>query len=238
MTRMMTQAMTQAIDRRRLLGWAALIPAAALAGCANGPRGYSIEEGVRRLLTLSTQRAFARLLQPGGFYQDQLARIAPPAAIGSGALEGRMGRIAAAFLRSDAVRRRISFALNDIAGRAADRASPLVLQAIDGLSPADAVRALNAGPQAATDLLRQRISGRVVEVMLPEISGLLRSDLLSALSAAAAEEIGIDYLELGRAVADQAADGIFRVIGREEAAIRADPRATRDPVLIALLASR
>ena len=55
------------------------------------------------------------------------------------------------------------------------------------------------------------------------------------MSAAVAEETGIDYLELGRTVADQAADGIFRVIGREEAAIRADPAATRDPVLIALL---
>ena len=68
------------IDRRRVLGWAALLPMAAIAGCAAGPGGYSLAEGVRRLLTLSTQRAFARLLQPGGFYEDHLARIAPPEA--------------------------------------------------------------------------------------------------------------------------------------------------------------
>lgn len=223
----------ETIDRRRLLGWAALLPVAALAGCAAGPRGYSIEEGVRRLLTLSTQRAFARLLQPGGFYEDQLARIAPPESRSAG--DGSMSRIIDSFMRSDAVRRRVAIALNDVAGRAAERAAPIVLDGVRGLSPADAVRVLRAGPEAATGLLRERVGGQVIEVMLPEVSGLLRSDLLSALSAAAAEKTGIDYLELGRTVAGQAADGIFRVIGREEAAIRADPAATRDPVLIALL---
>ncbi|WP_197276967.1 DUF4197 family protein [Sphingomonas profundi] len=222
------------IDRRRLIGWGALLPLAALAGCAAGPGGYSLDEGVRRLLTLSTQRAFGRLLQPGGFYEDQLARISPPDAIGAGG-PGRLNAIFGAFLRSEAVRRRVSLALNDVAGRAAQRAAPYVLESIRGMFTADAVRTLRGGPQAATDLLHQRIGGHVVEVMVPELAGLLRSDLLSALSAAAAEQTGIDYLELGRTVAEQAADGIFRVIGREEAAIRADPAATRDPVLIALL---
>ena len=127
-------------------------------------------------------------------------------------------------------------ALNDIAGRAAERAAPVVLDAVRGLSPADAVRALNGGPEAATGLLRERIGGQLIEVMLPEVAGLLRSDLASALSAAFAEKSGIDYLELGRTIAGQASDSVFRVIGREEAAIRADPAATRDPVLIALLA--
>ncbi len=223
------------IDRRRLLGWAALLPVAALAGCAAGPRGYSIEEGVRRLLTLSSQRAFARLLQPGGFYEDELARIAPPDSLGQIAGAGKLGVMLNSLLRSQAVRRRIALALNDIAGKAADRAAPIVMQAIDGLSPADALRVLRAGPHAATDLLQQRIGDRVIEVMLPELAGLLRSDLLRAMSAAYAETSGIDYLELGRTIATQATDGIFRVIGREEAAIRADPLATRDPVLIALL---
>ncbi len=223
------------IDRRRLLGWAALIPVAALAGCAAGPGGYSLEEGVRRLLTLSSQRAFARLLQPGGFYEDQLARIAPPDPISNSAGDGRMSGVLGAFMRSDAVRRRVAIALNDVAGGAAERASPIILDAVRGMSAADAVRVLRAGPEAATGLLRERVGGQVIEAMLPEVSGLLRSDLLSALSAAAAEKSGIDYLELGRTVANQAADGIFRVIGREEAAIRADPAATRDPVLIALL---
>jgi hypothetical protein len=225
------------IDRRRLLGWAALIPVAGLAGCVSGPRGYPLDEGVRRLLTLSTQRAFARLLQPSGFYDDQIARIAPPSALSRSGGDGGLSGIVRSFMQSEAVRRRVSIALNDIAGRAAQRAAPIVLEGVRGLSPVDAARALNAGPEAATGILRDRIGGRLIEVMLPEIAGLLRSDLVSALSTAVAEKTGIDYLELGRTIAGQASDGIFRTIGREEAAIRADPAATRDPVLIALLGS-
>jgi hypothetical protein len=232
---MNTHLTDQLVNRRRLLGWAAVLPAAALAGCVAGPRGYALDEGVQRLLTLSSQRAFARLLQPGGFYDDQLTRLSPPEALGRSAGGGGLSGVVRAFMQSEAVRRRVAVALNDVAGRAAERASPVVLEAVRGLSPADAVRALNAGPEAATGVLRERIGDRLIEVMLPEVAGLLRSDLLSALSAAAAEKTGIDYLELGRAVAGQASDGIFRAIGREEAAIRADPAATRDPVLIALL---
>ncbi|WP_162527213.1 DUF4197 family protein [Sphingomonas solaris] len=227
--------MNSMIDRRRLLGWAALMPVAGLAACVGGPTGYSVEEGVRRLLTLSTRRAFARLLQPNGFYDEQLARIAPPQGAGNGIAGGRMSRLIDTFMRSDAVRRRVALALNAAAGEAAERAAPIVLDGVRSLSPADAVRVLRGGPEAATGLLRERVGGQVVETMVPELSGLLRNDLVGAMSAAVAEETGIDYLELGRTVANQAADGIFRVIGREEAAIRADPAATRDPVLIALL---
>jgi hypothetical protein len=49
---------------------------------------------------------------------------------------------------------------------------------------------------------------------------------------------GIDYVELSRTVAGQASAGIFRAIGREEATIRADPQATHDPMLAALLMGR
>ncbi|MET0268803.1 MAG: DUF4197 family protein, partial [Sphingomonas sp.] len=108
--------MTSMIDRRRLLGWASLVPLVALGACAGGPGGYSLEEGVRRLLTLSTRRGFARLLQPNGFYDEQLARIAPPEAIGGGMGDGRLGRIVGALMRSDAARRRVSLALNAAAG--------------------------------------------------------------------------------------------------------------------------
>lgn len=227
--------MTETMDRRRLLALASLLPLAAVAGCAGGPGSYSIEDGVRRLLTLSTQRAFARLLQPNGFYDEQLARIAPPEALSQSAGDGRLSRIVGAFLRSEGMRRRVALALNQAAGEAADRAAPIVLDGVRGLSPADAIRALRGGPEAATGILRDRIGGSVVEAMVPELSGIMRNDLVAAMSAAVAEETGIDYLELGRTVASQAADGIFRVIGREEAAIRADPAATRDPMLIALL---
>ena len=103
-----------------------------------------------------------------------------------------------ALMRSEAVRRRIVIGLNDVAGRVAERAAPIVLDGVRGFSAADAVRVLRGGPEVATGPLRERIGGQVIEVMLPEVAGLLRSDILSAMSAALAEKTGIDYLELGR----------------------------------------
>ena len=217
------------IDRRRLLGMAALVPFAGLAACAGGPGAYTVEEGVRRLLSLSTQRAFAELLAPNGFYDSQVARIAvPETMLGSGGMIG-------ALLQSGPVRRELALMLNRSAQDAADRATPIVLEAVRGMSLRDAVGVLRGGPTAATTLLQDHVGAAVLDVMLPEVSRALRSDLVQMASAAIAQKTGIDYAELGRTVAEQATDGIFRAIGQQEAAIRADPRATRDPVLIALL---
>ena len=46
---------------------------------------------------------------------------------------------------------------------------------------------------------------------------------------------GVDVAGIARDLAGEVDDSIWSAIGREEAAIRADPRATRDPVLIGTL---
>ena len=102
----------------------------------------------------------------------------------------------------------------------------------------DALAALNGGPTAATEILKQRAGGAVLDMLVPGISRGLRSDLAEMAGAALASYTGIDYVELGQTVAAQAMDGMFDAIGREEAAIRRDPAATRDPVLAAFLFAR
>ncbi|GGE96164.1 DUF4197 domain-containing protein [Sphingomonas prati] len=219
----------EAMNRRALLGMAALVPLVAVVGCATGPGASTVEEGVRRLLTLSTERAFDRLMEPNGFYDSQVARIAVPQALAGN------GGVLASLLNSSLVRNQMGIVLNQVAQDAARRATPVVLDHVRRMSLRDAVAVLRGGPTAATTLLQQDAGGAVLDVMLPEVSRGLRSDVIRTLSAAIAEKTGVDYAELGQTVAGQASDGIFRAIGREEAAIRADPRATRDPVLIALL---
>lgn len=220
------------LDRRLLLAAIALAP---LAGCATpGPR-YSLDEGVRRLLTLSTQRAFGRLFAPNGFYDAQVARV--PRLLGRQG-NGKLAAALLAVLQTDAFRRRLSYGLNDVAQRAAERATPIVLAQIRALPPAQARAALNAGPTAATDLLKARAGPAVLDAMLPGVSRGLRSDLAEMAGAALSASTGVDYVELGQTLAADAMDAMFAAIGREEAAIRADPAATRDPVLIDLLGRR
>jgi hypothetical protein len=214
------------MTRRHLL---AALPLTALAACA-GPLGsFSLEGGVQRLLELSSQRAFARLIRPGGFYDDQLTRIDPP-----GVPQGGSGDVLGAILRTDAVRGRLAVALNDLAVDAADRAAPIVTDAIRRMSFADALSVVRGGPTAATDLLEREVGGALVEVMFPEFSAGLNSDLAEIAAAAVAARTGVDYRGLARDASRLASRSIFRAIGREEAAIRADPRRTGDPAIIAL----
>ncbi|PZO78591.1 MAG: DUF4197 domain-containing protein [Sphingomonas hengshuiensis] len=217
------------LTRRHILGATALfVPVALLGGCATPLGSYGVDEGVRRLLTLSSQRAFERLIRPGGFYDDQLTRLTLPET-------GGQNDVLAAVLRTNAVRGRIAMALNDIAVDAADRATPVVLDSIRGLTFGDALAVLRGGPTAATDLLARSARGAVIDAMFPEFSNGLRSDATEIVSAIVSARTGIDYGAIARSAADQAGNAIFRAIGREEAAIRADPRRTGDPVLTALL---
>lgn len=214
-------------DRRSLIAALALLP---LAACATPMGRYTVEDAVRRLLELSSQRAFARLTEPGGFYDDQLTRIVPPD-LGS----GKGGAVLAALLRTNAVRNRVGMALNDVAVDLADNATPIVMDAVHRMTLADAVSVLRGGPTAATDLLAREARGLVVEALLPGASRALRSDMFEMLSVALSATGGRDYAALANNVSGQIGDAIFRAIGREEAEIRRDPGATRDPILMALL---
>lgn len=218
------------INRRLLLRTALLSPIALAAGCTTPIGALSLEEGVYRLLNLSSQRAFARLTSPGGFYDDQLTRIVPPADSGDTG-------VLTALLRTNAVRRQMALALNDIAVEAADRAAPIVIDTIRRMSFADALSIARGGPTAATDLLERQVGDRLIEAMFPEFSLGLSGDLVEILGAIAGAGGGANYVGLARSASALASRSIFRAIGREEAGIRANPQATRDPAILALLAA-
>lgn len=214
-------------DRRSLIATLALLP---LAACATPMGRYTVEDAVRRLLELSSERAFARLTEPGGFYDDQLTRITPP---DLGADRG--GAVLSALLRTRAVRDRVAMALNDVAVDLADNATPVVMDAVHRMTLVDAVSVLRGGPTAATDLLAREARGSVVDALMPGASRALQSDMFEMLSAALSASSGKDYAAMANNVSGQIGDAIFRAIGREEAEIRRNPRATGDPILMALL---
>jgi len=143
--------------------------------------------------------------------------------------------VLSALLRTRAVRDRVGMALNDVAVDLADNAAPIVMDAVQRMTLADAVSVLRGGPTAATDLLAREARGSVVEALLPGASRALQSDMFEMLTAALSATGGRDYAALADNVSGQIGDAIFRAIGREEAEIRRDPGATRDPILMALL---
>ncbi len=223
--------MTAFFDRRAFLVSASAVPLLALPGCntlGDLGGGFGLADAIRRLLTLSSQRAFARLLAPDGFFQDELARISLPQQFGgSGATS-----ILSALLRTGPVRDRLLRQVNRAAEDAADAAAPVVYDSIRSLSLADAVSIVRGGPQAATSILRDAIGGAVVNRLLPDVGSALRLFDSAIVNEALRAATGINFSGLADDVSRKTGDAIFRAIAREEAAIRANPRESGDPLLI------
>ncbi len=214
------------IARRGFLAGASAAGLLAAAGCASLP-ALSLTEAVRRLLDRSARNAFARLMAPGGFWDDQLARLDLPEAF------GRRGTLLQSILTSTVFRSRLQRELNHLAEDGARRAAPLVADAVRTIGIANARALISGGPMAATAFLRDAMAGSLIEAMVPALGEGLRVTGDPIVGQALAALTGVDVAGAVRSLSVQADQVIWGEIGREESAIRADPASTRDPVLIA-----
>lgn len=219
--------MENSINRRNLLAAGAVLPLAGLAACT-GLGGFDLTEAIRRMLTLSSQRAFATLLAEDGFYDDQLARIELPDRLGGSGGSSILARL----LGTGAARNQLLHLLNDAAAEGAERAAPVVTDAIRGFSVADALSIIRGGGDPATRALQGQMGDALVTAMFPEVGAALSLAENPILGRVLQAATGIDINGLRDDVTRQAANGIYAAMGREEAAIRANPRATNDPVII------
>ncbi len=217
--------------RRALLGGAAggavlmMLP-----GCASTGGGFSMEEAVRRLLLLASENAFARLTAPGGFWDEQVARI------GLNQFLGTRGDVLSRILTSQLFKDRLEERFASFAIDASFRAAPVVTEAVRVIGFQNAIDLVRGGPSAASAYLRQEVGTALLDAMVPELGNairLTRDPLLGeAINALAGVNVGDVASRIGRAVDD----AIWGEIAREEAAIRANPGATRDPLLIGVFA--
>ena len=213
--------------RRHILLSGAAIATLALPGCQSLP-GFSLTEAIRRLLSLASQNAFALLLQPGGFYDSSVARIALPDRFGG----DRSGGILSVVLQSRQFRDRLQRQLNRSAEKGAERAAPLVAEAVRNISIADAAGLVRGGPQAATAFLRRSMGTALLDSMLPGIADGLRLFDDQVIGQAVRSVTGFDIAALAQDITSKADDSIWAAIGLEESNIRADPQRTNDPVLM------
>ena len=223
----MTKLLIKPAGRRAFLGGIGIASGGLLlSGCTQGLGGYGMVDAIRRLLFLSSERAFSRLTAPGGYWDEQVAQI------GLGNLLGARGDVLTNILTSTLFKSRLEREFAGFALEASDRAAPIVLDTVRVIGIQNAIDLVRGGPSAATAFLRGNMGTRLVDAMVPELGQAMRvaSDPLvgQAISALAGVDVG--------AVANRVANGIdtaiWNEIGREEAAIRANPQATRDPLII------
>ncbi|TAD81922.1 MAG: DUF4197 domain-containing protein [Sphingomonadales bacterium] len=218
---------TTPTTRRSLLAGAAgagallLLPA-----CASTGGGFSMEEAVRRLLLLAAENAFARLTAPGGYWDDQVAQL------GLGSVLGTRGDVLSRILTSALVKDRLEERFASFAIDASFRAAPVVTDAIRMIGFGNAIALVRGGPDAASTFLRGEVGPALVDAVVPELGQAMRLSRDPLVGQALSALTGVDVAGVADRFGRQIDDAIWGEIGREEAAIRANPQSTRDPLLI------
>lgn len=226
----MTRLMETKRDRRAVLaGSFAGLGVIALPGCSTYGGGFSLVEAIRRLLLLSSERAFARLTGEGGYWDESVARL------GLGRLLGTRGDVLSGILTSALFKGRLEGVVADIAVDASYRAAPIVADAARIIGPANAIALIRGGPKAATGFLREEMGTRLLDTLAPGVGDALRVAEDPLIGQLLAGLTGVDVAGVARSLAGEVDNAIWQEIGNEEAAIRADPASTRDPVLIGVL---
>jgi hypothetical protein len=227
--------MDLSLSRRGLIGAGLFLPLLALPGCATRLGDLTgLEESVRRLLALSSQRAFARLLADEGFFRDDLARIDLPPQLGGRDITAAL----AIALGTHAVKDRLLRVVNEAAEEGAKRAAPVVTASIRDMTIADARAIVRGGPTAATDYLARSTGERIFDAVFPGVGQALRLAENGVIRRVLMVATGINFVGLQADVTRKTSTAIYRAVGREEAAIRADPQASGDPVLAGVFGVR
>lgn len=227
----MTVISDRHLGRRTFLAGLTAAGVLALPACST-MQTFSLTEAIRRLLVLSSERAFMRMTAPGGFWDQKMAEL------GLGEVLGKRGDTLTGILTSALLKQRMERSFSRMAERGADRAAPVVADAVRTIGIENAEALLRGGPTAATGFLRQQMAGRLIEVMVPELSDALRVADDPLVAQALAGLIGTDPSRLAHQFADKVDDVIWNEIGREEQDIRSDPSSTNDPLIRGVLHAR
>jgi hypothetical protein len=222
------QDMTVLPRRAFMAGSLAACGALVLPGCASYGGGISFTEAIRRLLVLSSEQAFLRLTAPGGYWDQQVAQV------GLNGYFGNRGGVLASILTSTLFKARLEEVVADVAIDASYRAAPIVADTVRVIGFANAIELVRGGPTAASSFLRQEMGMRLIDAMVPEVGEALRIAEDPLVGQLIAGLTGVDLGGMARTFSNEVDNAIWTEIGREEAAIRADPGRTRDPMLIAV----
>lgn len=181
-------------------------------------------KGLKSLLGNASDNALDKLGEPGAFYADKAVRVLLP---------GPLKR-ASDILRwtsKAGLTKDITRTLNSAAGSAALEAKPVFRSAIDGLTLTEGLGIVTGGDTAGTQYLRKtagvELGNKVrplIETALGDLGAYKQVERLGSISSLARLG-GMDLSRDGLtdSVRDQAMDGIFTYIGREEADFRRNP---------------
>jgi hypothetical protein len=196
------------------------------------PAGLDAELGLREALLVGARRAVERAAKTDGYSANPKIRIPLPRSLDT--VASSLRKVGAGMLVDD-----FELTMNRAAEKAAAEATPILVDAVRGVTFEDAKAILTGGDSAATEMLRSTTEGRLAEVFEPiiaakmEETGVTRSydRLMERSGGIALLLMGGEQPDLPTYVTGKALDGLFSLIAEEEAKIRKDPVARTTSLL-------
>jgi len=180
--------------------------------------------GLRQALVQGANQAVSSLGKKDGFLLNKQVKIPLPPRLAKAEKVLRMAGMGAQ--ADDLV-----LAMNRAAEAAVPEAKPLLLDAVKSMSVDDAKKILTGGDDSVTQFFKAKTSEPLMLKFMPVVQKYTANvDLAKKYNQVAATGLQLGLLkkedaDIDSYVARSALDGVYRIIGQEEKAIRANPAA-------------
>jgi hypothetical protein len=186
--------------------------------------------GLSEALKVATERAVQSTSQPGGFLDNSRIHIALP-----GKLETMANGLRAVGMGAQVDE--LEVAMNHAAEKAAGEATPVFVDAIEGMSFQDAAGILKGGDTAATSYFKKKTTVPLTAKFRPIVDDAMKNVGVTKLYESLVGQytstpfVQAPKLDLNGYVTDKALSGLFTIVGDEEKKIRKDPVARSTDLL-------
>ncbi len=192
------------------------------AGSLNHISNAQADQGLKQALEQGATAAVNQLSQPGGFLDNPAVKIPLPPNLQKLAAIMRTFGQGQAFDQLDTT-------INQAAAASVPAARKLLIDAVRQMSLTDAKQILTGGDTAGTEYFRQHSEAQLQQAFLPIVSGytdklgLARQYDRLAGQAAQFGLVSQQDASIESYVTQKTLDALYRVIGDQERALRADP---------------
>ena len=178
--------------------------------------------GLRQALEQGANQAVSSLGKKDGYFLNKQVRIPLPPRL---AKAEKLMRMAGMGAQAD----NLVLAMNRAAEAAVPEAKPLLLDAVKSLTVDDARKILTGGDDSVTQFFKTKTSDPLMLKFMPIVQKFTANEDLARKYnkfAGQALQLGLikkEDADIDSYVARSALDGVYKIIGQEEKAIRANP---------------
>jgi RNA binding exosome subunit len=196
-----------------------------------GPDDSTVVSGLKEALSLGTDNAVKNVSRMDGYFGNEIIKILMPEKI----------QKVADMLRKVGYQKEVDdfiLSMNRAAEKAAPMATSYFVGAIKEMSFDDARKILNGGDTAATEFFKRKTSDKIAASFKPVVSSSMNEVGVTKAYKAMTDRYTsmmpfakMESLDLDTYVTNKSLDGLFHMVGQEEAKIRTNPAARTTDLL-------